>query len=198
MVTSVAVASEKHTEVEESILAAARECFMDTGVHKTTMVAVARRAGVSRPTVYSYFGSVDNLARKVLTREIVGLLDVAYPLPQNAEGFCEALVAVARYARHNEFLAQMLGKSPELLLTYQFQRFGESQEILVRFIKNVVARIQQEDPSMRDGDPRVIATHIFMVVQSLVLSAEAMSTGVPSEEEWAEELTAMLKGYLCQ
>ncbi|MCH6197076.1 TetR/AcrR family transcriptional regulator [Corynebacterium mastitidis] len=198
MVTSVAVDSDKHTEVEESILAAARKCFMDTGVHKTTMVAVARRAGVSRPTVYSYFGSVDNLARKVLTREIVGLLDIAYPLPQDAEGFCEALVAVARYARRNEFLAQMLGKSPELLLTYQFQRFGESQEILVRFIKNVVARIQQEDPTMRDGDPRVIATHIFMVVQSLVLSAEAMSAGVPSEDEWADELTAMLKGYLCQ
>ncbi len=198
VVTSVDVAADKRTEAEEAILAAARQCFMERGVGGTTMVAVARRAGVSRPTVYSYFGSVDNLARKVLTREIVGLLDAAYPLPQDAEGLCEALVAVARHARRNEFLAQMLGKSPELLLTYQFQRFGESQEILVRFIKNVVARVQQTDPAMRRGEPKVIATQIFMVVQSLVLSAEAMSAGVPSEEEWANELTAMLKGYLCQ
>lgn len=198
MVTSVVMASEKRAEVEESILDAARECLMDTGVGRTTTVAVARRAGVSRPTVYSYFGSVDNLARRVLTREIVGLLDTAYPLPQDAEGLCEALVVVARHARRNEFLAQMLGKSPELLLTYQFQRFGESQEILVRFIKNVVARVQQADPAMRRGEPKVIATQIFMVVQSLVLSAEAMSAGVPSEEVWASELAAMLKGYVCQ
>ncbi|WPF66348.1 MULTISPECIES: TetR/AcrR family transcriptional regulator [unclassified Corynebacterium] len=198
MVTSVAVAQTKHTDIEENILSAARECFMESGVQKTTMVAVARRAEVSRPTVYSYFGSVDNLARKVLTREMVGLLDAAYPLPRDVDGLCAALVEVGLLARRNEFLAQVLGKSPELLLTYQFQRLGESQEILIRFIKNTVARIQGTDPAMRGGDPKVIATQVFMVVQSLVLSAEAMSTGVPSEEEWAVELTAMLKGYLCQ
>lgn len=198
VVTSVAVAQAKRTDLEESILSAARECFMENGIYKTTMVSVARRAEVSRPTVYSYFGNVDNLARKVLTREIVGLLDAAYPLPRDVDGLCAALVEVGVLARRNEFLGQVLGKSPELLLTYQFQRFGESQEILVRFIKNAVARIQGTDPSMRRGDPKIIATQVFMVVQSLVLSAEAMSAGVPSEEEWARELTAMLKGYLCQ
>ncbi|KQB84467.1 hypothetical protein Cocul_01268 [Corynebacterium oculi] len=162
------------------------------------MVAVAKRARVSRPTVYSYFGNVENLARKVLTREIVGLVDVAYPLPQDSHALCRSLVEIARHARHNEFLIQVLNKSPELLLTYQFQRFGESQEVLIRFIKNVVSRMQRADSSMRGGDPDVIATHIFMVLQSLVLSAQTMSSHIGSEEEWAKELEAMLKGYLCQ
>ncbi|KQB87249.1 TetR/AcrR family transcriptional regulator [Corynebacterium lowii] len=184
--------------VEESILAAARECFMERGVRQTTMAAIARAAGVSRPTVYSYFGNVENLVRKVLTRETVGLLDAVYPPPRDVDVLSEGITTVALKARDNEFLSSMVSKDPELLLTYQFQRLGESQEILVKFLKNVIARMQREGVAIREGDPKVIATHVFMVAQSLVLSAKVLGAVVSSDEEWAHELTAILKGYLRQ
>ncbi|MBC3186662.1 TetR/AcrR family transcriptional regulator [Corynebacterium sp. zg-331] len=184
--------------IREAIYAGARECFMQRGVSGTTMAAVARAAGVSRPTVYAHFGSVDALVRKVLTREVIGLLDAAYPPPRDIDTLCETTVAVALAARRNEFLSSILRKDPELLLTYQFQRLGESQQIMVRFIKNVIVRMHQDGVVMRRGEPQVMATHIFMVVQSLVLSSAVLGAVTQAEDEWANELTAMLKGYLHQ
>ncbi len=38
--------------VDDQILDAARSCVLDFGLRRTTLAEVARRAGVSRPTVY--------------------------------------------------------------------------------------------------------------------------------------------------
>lgn len=61
----------------QHILAAATELFLDLGVQSTSMDLVARRAGVSKVTVYSHFSSkralfsaiIDSLAKQ-LTRAI--------------------------------------------------------------------------------------------------------------------------------
>lgn len=51
----------------ERIVDAAVECLIDVGWEKTTVSEVAVRAGLSRPTVYSYFGSRDDLLFAVST-----------------------------------------------------------------------------------------------------------------------------------
>ena len=38
--------------VQDRILAAAASCVVDFGVERVTLAEIARRAGVSRPTVY--------------------------------------------------------------------------------------------------------------------------------------------------
>lgn len=45
----------------ERIVDAAVECLIEVGWEKTTVSEVAARAGLSRPTVYSYFSSRDDL-----------------------------------------------------------------------------------------------------------------------------------------
>ncbi len=55
--------------VREDIYAAALDCFERDGVRRTTMEAVARRAGVSRPTVYYYFPDKSALVLEVIARE---------------------------------------------------------------------------------------------------------------------------------
>jgi AcrR family transcriptional regulator len=40
--------------VEDRILAAAASCVVDFGVERVTLAEIARRAGVSRPTVYRW------------------------------------------------------------------------------------------------------------------------------------------------
>jgi len=55
--------------VREDIYAAALACFESQGVRRTTMDAVARQAGVSRPTVYYYFPDKSALVVEVIARE---------------------------------------------------------------------------------------------------------------------------------
>jgi AcrR family transcriptional regulator len=41
-----------NASVQDRILAAAASCVVDFGVERVTLAEIARRAGVSRPTVY--------------------------------------------------------------------------------------------------------------------------------------------------
>lgn len=53
----------------ESILAAAKECFLARGFEAVSMDAIARAAGVSKATVYAYFTGKEELFGAVVGRE---------------------------------------------------------------------------------------------------------------------------------
>src|SRR5690625_6466553 len=60
--------------VEDDILDATRTCVEAFGVRRTTLTDVARRAGVSRPTVYRRWPDVTALVADLLTRELRTIL----------------------------------------------------------------------------------------------------------------------------
>ncbi|GAA2857262.1 hypothetical protein GCM10010472_13260 [Pseudonocardia halophobica] len=55
-------------QARRRLVAAAEECFLAYGVQRTTMDDIAKRAGVSRPTVYRYFADRDALIVEVVSR----------------------------------------------------------------------------------------------------------------------------------
>lgn len=69
-VTRVPVPAEPNGGVQRDILSAARHCFARYGASRTTMGDVARTAGVSRPTLYRYFGDRDELLVSVLALQV--------------------------------------------------------------------------------------------------------------------------------
>lgn len=54
------------TQRRESLLAAAREVFVETGYHAAAMDEIAARAGVTKPVLYQHFGSKRDLYLAVL------------------------------------------------------------------------------------------------------------------------------------
>src|SRR6476619_4028320 len=57
------------------LLDAARECVLDVGLRRTTLADVARRAGVSRMTVYRQYGDLPTIVNALLTCEFVALIE---------------------------------------------------------------------------------------------------------------------------
>ena len=51
--------SQRHTD--DALLDAARDCVLEVGVRRTTLTDVAKRAGVSRMTLYRRFPDVSAL-----------------------------------------------------------------------------------------------------------------------------------------
>lgn len=90
-------------ETERRIVAAARELFVEQGYTATTMAAVARRAGVSTPTVYKAVGSKRELVKRVHDVTLVGDDE---PIP-----FAERPEVRAAYAEEDprRFLAAYAG-----------------------------------------------------------------------------------------
>jgi len=79
----------------KTVIAAARELFLDQGFSATSMDAIAAAAGVSKATLYAYFPSKEALFASLVTSHCESL-ELALPLPDLAEGLRPALWNFAR------------------------------------------------------------------------------------------------------
>jgi AcrR family transcriptional regulator len=90
--TNSSVLSTDTAEARRQILAAAESVIARYGVSKTTMDDIGKQAGVSRPTVYRYFGDRDNLLAALIERRTRMLFDRARDYIFGFESFAEQLV----------------------------------------------------------------------------------------------------------
>src|SRR3954452_12956483 len=61
----------------DGYLDAARDCILDVGWRRTTLTEVARRAGVSRMTIYRSWSDMPRLLGDLMTREWGGVVAAA-------------------------------------------------------------------------------------------------------------------------
>jgi AcrR family transcriptional regulator len=105
------------------------------GLRRTTMEDIARRAGVSRVTVYRYFSSKDELLDAVLLRELSRHLDelraVLAPLESDEDRIVEGFGYIVRALRGNVLLQRLVRGESELVLP-QLTTEGGSFLALIR------------------------------------------------------------------
>src|SRR5436190_1626311 len=112
------------TSVRNSLLDAAHASILDVGLRRTTLADVARRAGVSRMTVYRQYDDLTTLVAALLTREITALLaevgaEVA-PLGTARERVVEACCRSTERLRDHALYRRLVDLDPELLLPFVF------------------------------------------------------------------------------
>lgn len=187
--------------VEDSILDAARACVVDFGVRRTTLTDVARRAGVSRPTVYRRWPDVTALVADLLTRELRRILldeemAAEHDLAEESVRVRLALhvAGVARAMLHHPLFTRIVDTEPELMTTYTFQRLGTSHKAALEILEPVVAQGQVEG-SIRSGDPAVLARLVMVTAQNTVTSRHLFADLV-DEEALVDELATLVDGYL--
>ncbi|GGS52448.1 TetR family transcriptional regulator [Planobispora rosea] len=178
--------SERHSD---AVLDAAREVVLAVGVRRTTLTDVARRAGVSRMTVYRHWPDVRSLVADLMTREWV---DVAGRFA--TEDPVTAAAGVVRALRGHPLWRKIVEVDPELLLPYLLDRRGSSHDAMLALVELGIAR-GQERGSVRPGDPRTMARAVLLTAQSFLISGRTM-LGPVTEEELDAELTVLLERYL--
>jgi AcrR family transcriptional regulator len=183
---------------EDRYLDAARECMLATGWTRTTLTDVARRAGVSRMTIYRTWPDMQTLLADLMTREWGGVVaDVASagegaaPLERLSLGVSRTVAAL----RSNDLLRKIVEVDPELLLPYLLQRRGRSQDNILGLIEPLIAEGQAAG-AVRAGDPTLLARSIMLAAHGFTLSAETMVDDERSVEAYDEELRTLLERYL--
>jgi AcrR family transcriptional regulator len=192
------MASLRHTpdldEREGAYLDAARACILDVGWRRTTLTEVARRAGVSRMTIYRTWSDMPQLLGDLMTREWAGVVAAIVDGDSDgspAERLVTALAGGVRALRDNELFVRIVELDPELLLPYLLSRRGRSQDAVLGLVEDWV-RAGQKTGDVRAGDPVTIARALVLSTHGFVLSAHTMVDDSVSEEALDAELVAVL------
>ena len=128
---------------DDALLDAARECVLAVGLRRTTLTDVARRAGVSRMTMYRRWPDMASLMADLMTREWTGLASSAMAAGMHDRQSARTrLVASAvlgvRSLRDNAMFRRIVELDPEVLLPYVVDRRGTSQDHILAMLSATI------------------------------------------------------------
>lgn len=190
----LSISNAESVDVGDRILAAAASCVRDFGVQRVTLAEIARRAGVSRPTVYRRWPDTRSILASLLTDRIVGAWRAAPSRAVGREALVARIVEVVRRLRRDDLILTVLRADPELAMVYIADRLGTSQQILIDMVADELRKAQQ-DNSVRLGDPRRLAAMVLLITQSVIQSGRIVAPILDTDGLDAE-LTHALNGYL--
>jgi AcrR family transcriptional regulator len=193
----------------DGYLDAARACILDVGWRRTTLTEVARRAGVSRMTIYRAWPDMPSVLGDLMTREWADVVARAVADADAALGGSAAaaapavaadrivaeVVATTRALRENELFLRIVELDPQLLLPYLLTRRGRSQEAVAEL---TVGRLRegQLDGSVREGEPVAIARALLLATHGFVLSAHTMVDDAVGEDDLDRELEHLVRSVV--
>jgi AcrR family transcriptional regulator len=197
----------RHTEDprRDTYLDAARDCILDVGWRRTTLTEVARRAGVSRMTIYRAWSDMARLLGDLMTREwgsvVAGTLARADPDGDPVTALARGLADTVAALRENELFVRIVELDPELLLPYLLSRRGRSQEALLVMLREQIGAGQRAG-AMRAGNADAMARALLLASHGFVFSAHTMLDGPPddgdevTEDDLDAELVRLVEGLL--
>ncbi|WP_396904529.1 TetR/AcrR family transcriptional regulator [Mycolicibacterium phlei] len=180
--------------VEDRVLEAAAACVLAVGVKRVTMTDIARRARMSRPTIYRRWSDINGVLGALMTSRIAGVLDQIPDLGMNREALVQRVVLVAERLRNDEVVMSVLRDAPEFAMVYIADRLGTSQLIFVDALADAI-RAGQVEGSVRAGDAQQMAAMCLLITQSTVQSAQMVEKFL-NRDALNAELGRALNGYL--
>lgn len=178
---------------DDPILDAARATVLDFGVRRATVAEVARRAGLSRMTVYRRYPDGAALIRALMAREfgdLVGRVDGEITgLATGLERAVAATVRTVELLGEHPLMRRLLELEPEVLLPYLTDKVGRFQELARGELARRI-REGQQDGSIRAGDPERMAAAVETACRGFAYAAAAQ------ERPDLGELRALVESYL--
>ena len=189
------------TSNRHRLLDAARAVILAVGWRRATLTDVARRAGVSRMTVYRAFPDMQSLLAELMTRELVGQVGAvvggadASRADQAADVLAREFGAAVGALRGNELFRRIMDVDPEQLLPYLLDRRGRSQDAVIDILSARIAEAQSTG-GVRDGDPALMARSLVLAAHGFALSVATMTDDVLTPAGFDAELVTLARRYL--
>lgn len=192
--TSTRHKSDVEITTREAYLDAARQALLDLGWSRTTLTEIARRAGVSRMTLYRAWPDMNSLLGDLMTREWADVLVVSEAEDLRVR-VVESVIGSVQALRRNEMFTRIIELDPERLLPYLIERRGRSQELVVSFLAEGI-RDGQTAGQIRAGQANLIAEAILLQAHGFALSAHTFARTEAHLRQLDDQFTDALMRYL--
>jgi TetR/AcrR family transcriptional regulator, repressor for uid operon len=187
--------AEDTDEITTRVLDGAYEQFCRMGIRRSTMEDVARRAGISRITVYRRFTTKDALVEQVVRREFRRYFDQFLIDIQEAEtvadrivlGFVSSLQAI----RRNPLIGGLMAAEPDLLVPTMIGGEGRMLAVVQRFVAGQLRREQRAGNVSAEANVELAAELMARVSASFLLTPSHV---VDLDDD--EQLRALARQFL--
>ena len=174
------------TGTRDRILQAGVEAAAIHGIARLTVGDVAKRAGVSRPTLYKHFRSKEDLVAAAVAREADRMVEavVVRDLPTDPRQALESgILAVLRVTREHPLLDRIIRTEPETLLpliledggavslrvrstieAILVERFEPIDPVVLRRYADLITRLVISYAVNAPDDPPEVVAHIVAAV----------------------------------
>lgn len=188
------------TRNKDRILDAARETILSSGWRRATVTDVARRADVSRMTVYRTYPDMQSILADLMTREWVAEIDrVMSEIDDSGNDSADVIArrfsAAVAALRHHELFRRIVRDDPEQLLPYLIDRRGRSQDVLVTVLAEQIANAQTTG-GIRADRPELLARTLILVAHGFAISVDTMTSDELTVDEFDAQLTDLIRRYL--
>lgn len=174
--------------------------ILTVGWKRATLTDVARRADVSRMTVYRTYPDMQTILADLMTREWTLQIDrvVNEVVVEDAdwlEVIARRFTAAVAALRENELFRRIIDLDPEQLLPYLIDRRGRSQDVIIEALAARLADAQSKG-HVREGNPLLLARSLMLAAHGFAISVQTMQDDDLARTDLDAELTTLVRRYL--
>ncbi|KUK36219.1 MAG: TetR-like transcriptional regulator [Thermacetogenium phaeum] len=177
--------------VRDRVIAAVKELACERGLNDITVDEMAAGAGISKRTLYRYFGSKEGVIEAVLDSVIEELTQEIRSLVDREKDIAGVLTGAIRYILQNGkfiinagFISDLKQRYPQL-----WSKIERIRAENIRWLVQVMAG--RGDPVIRDLDPRILTACVTASIQA-VLNPDFLLANNLTVEEAAVQLQRFL------
>ncbi len=189
------IITEYKEEVRKKIVEAAFSLFLDKGYHGTTMDEIAESLGVTKPALYQYFPSKEDLFAAVAERsrqELMGTLQRSYVDRNIRDGSAALFDSLLAYApQFSSMFSEMMllaARNERLRAVLHEDRLGD-----IRIIERFIAGQQETGYVSPRLNPRALAIACDALVNGLLLDIMAGMDKEEAKKIWIETVTRLVQ-----
>ena len=184
---------------EEQIIEVSRKLFEKYGYKKVSMDEIAKEAGVTRKTLYSYFKNKEEILKYFLNEEIQNMKAIVEKNEKRKKSFFDALnktiFELMEYTRNRNFLKIIFEESE----AFKNPVIIENLKVIDSTIQNYIK--EKLDIAVANGeiyvkDTEVMAFLIFKMYIALLLEWDENQKTKMNEKQIAETIISLLKNGL--
>jgi AcrR family transcriptional regulator len=175
-------------DTRDRLLAGTLACLRDLGIERTTVAAVSRASGLSRPTIYAHFDTLDDLIHEAVQSAAVELSTRLGRELADIERPGDRLVEFV-VAAHREFKADpVVGLLMEVTVAPGLSHHGTIPAAMYELSRGPAAAVLRNDPEALDRLDEIIETTMRFLLSVLTYGSDNTRTD--------EQLRAYLRRVL--